>query len=103
MTVVGTCDGSDNPGDFDYTIEIWGRDTNGHYVEYNEITGHFEGYAGQTKTLDHVETFYVDPGKNYYVGFKATDVDPSGNPDDYVGYEQDVNKAGGQLHYDHEL
>lgn len=29
--------------------------------------------------------------------------DPIGNADDYVGYGQDVNKAGGQLDYDHKL
>jgi len=103
IKVLGTCDGADNPGDFEYTIEIWGRDEGNHYVKHKELTGHFTGYAEQTHRIGHVETFLVEPGKNYYVGFKATDEDPAGNADDYVGYAQDVNTTGGQLEYHHLL
>jgi hypothetical protein len=103
LKVLGTCDGDGNPGEFDYTIEIWARDPNDKYVLQNELTGSFEGDANEIRSVIHLERFRVLAGKNYYVGFKATDRDPIGNEDDYVGYAQDVNTAGGQLEYDHRL
>lgn len=108
IKINGDCDsdprfGDPNPGEFDYTIEIWARDPNDRYEMVEEITGSFTKRGGQSYTLDRMETFQVLADKNYYVGFKATERDPLGNPDDYVGYEQDVNKAGGQLIYDHSL
>lgn len=103
LRVVGSCDGDGNPGEFDYTIEIWARDPNDTYVLQNELTGSFSGDAGDMHAITHLERFQVLTGKNYYVGVKATDGDPIGNEDDYVGYAQDVNTAGGQLDYDHLL
>jgi hypothetical protein len=104
LTVLGTCESaSDNAGDFDYTIAIWRRDANDKYILHRELTGSFKGYPEQTHRIDKVERFRVLAGKNYYVGVKATDTDPYPNSDDYVGYAQDVNKAGGQLEYDHLL
>jgi len=104
LTVLGTCESaSDNAGDFDYTIEVWRRDANDKYIKHKELTGSFQGYPEQTHRIDKIEKFRVPAGKNYYVGVKATDTDPYPNSDDYVGYAQDVNKAGGQLEYDHLL
>lgn len=103
LTVVGTCDGDGNPGEFDYTIEIWARDPNDRYVLEQEITGSFVGDAGEIHAITRTESFTILAGKNYYVGVKATDGDPVGNEDDYVGYAQDVNTAGGQAVYDHLL
>lgn len=104
----GDCDkdpiiGDPNPGEFDYTIEIWARDANDKYQLVEEITGSFTKRGGQSYTIDRLERFQVLANKNYYVGVKATEKDGIGNADDYVGYEQDVNKAGGQLNYDHSL
>lgn len=103
LNVVGSCDGAGNPGEFDYTIEIWARDPNDKYILQRELTGSFEGDTNDTHAVIHLENFRVLAGKNYYVGFKATDRDPAFNEDDYVGYAQDVNKAGGQLEYEHLL
>jgi hypothetical protein len=108
IKIDGDCDrdpliGDANPGEFDYTIEIWARDPNDTYVLEEEIKGSFTKRGGQTYTLDRMENFQVLTGKNYYVGFKATERDGIANDDDYVGYAQDVNKTGGQLDYDHTL
>lgn len=104
----GDCDadpiiGGANPGEFDYTIEIWARNYDNKYAMIRELTGSFTRRGGQTYGIGQRIGFRVEAGKNYYVGFKATEKDGVGNPDDYVGYDQDVNKAGGQLFYDHEL
>ena len=104
----GDCDkdpiiGDPNPGEFDYTIEIWARDPNDKYQLIEEIKGSFTKRGGQTYTIDRLERFRVMADKNYYVGVKATEKDGIGNADDYVGYAQDVNKAGGKLDYDHSL
>ena len=106
--VNGDCDkdpiiGGPNPGEFDYTIEIWARDANDKYQLIEEIKGSFTKRGGQSYTIDRLEKFRVLANKNYYVGVKATEKDGIGNEDDYVGYEQDVNKAGGTLDYDHSL
>jgi hypothetical protein len=103
LKVLGSCDGEDNPGEFEYTIEIWARDPNDKYVLQNELKGSFTGDSGDVLDITRTERFQVLADKNYYVGFKASDGDPIGNEDDYVGYAQDVNTAGGQLDYDHQL
>jgi hypothetical protein len=82
---------------------LWRRDPNDKYVLDKEITGSFSGFPQQTHAIKRLEKFQVLAGKNYYVGVKATDTDPWPNSDDYVGYAQDVNTAGGQLKYDHLL
>jgi hypothetical protein len=105
--VVSDCDkdpiiGDPNPGEFDYTIEIWARNDEGVYRRVQEIKGSFTKRGGQTFSIDRIESFRVKNGLNYYVGVKATETDGILG-DDYVGYAQDVNKAGGQLTYDHKL
>jgi len=103
IEVLGSCDGEGNPGDFEYTIEIWGRNANDTYILHEELTGNFSGDTGDRHGVSHFERFRVPAGKNYYVGFKATDQDPVGNEADFVGYEQNVNRTGGQAYYEHLL
>jgi len=73
------------------------------YQLVKEITGSFTKRGGQTYGIDRIEEFRVKNGLNYYVGVKATERDGAFNEDDYVGYAQDVNKAGGQAFYNHVL
>jgi hypothetical protein len=106
--VVNDCDkdprfGDPNPGEFDYTIEVWAVNHTGRHALVKELTGSFTKRGGQTYQIDRLVEFRVKNGDNYYVGVKATERDGAFNDDDYVGYEQDVNKAGGQLYYDHKL
>ncbi|MFN8179261.1 MAG: hypothetical protein U0167_15120 [bacterium] len=103
LTVLGTCDGPNDPGEFQYQIEIWARDHDDHYVLRKRMYGYFTGYVGQTQRIDHAVTFSVEPGKSYYVDFKAVETDGAGDPDDYVGEAQAVNTAGGELHHDRSL
>lgn len=104
IEVLGTCESaSDNAGDFDYTIAVWRRNYDDKYILERELTGSFQGYPQQTHNIKQLLRFRVPADKNYYVGFKATDTDPWPNADDYVGYAQEVDKAGGQAFYNHLL
>ena len=90
-------------GEFVYTIVIHAQDHSEKYQLVKKITGSFEGGNGSSHNLGRVQRFRLREGLKYYVGVKATERDGFANDDDYVGYKQDVNKAGGQLLYNHVL
>lgn len=78
IKIVADCDkdpiiGGPNPGEFDYTITIWGRDANDVYVKHREITGEFTKRGGQTYSLDTYEDFL--PGAD--AGFELLTVHES--------------------------
>lgn len=104
IEVLGTCEGDpSNPGEFEYEVAAYGRNEADVYLLRYHLFGSFLGEDGESYRLSRFTNFPVPAGKNYYVGFKATDDDPWPNEDEYVGYAQEVNRAGGQLEYSHRL
>ncbi len=102
--IVADCDPGITQGDgeFEYTIEIWGKATTT-YNRVRKYTGSFTRGNGETYGLSRTVTFRLPAGGKYYVSVKATEKDGFLNGDDYLGYKYATNDVGGRLDSNHEL